>query len=88
METNHDQSLVFCGGNDGQLTMITVLDKEPSKANIVHTHFSESNDDFAVVSAFTYNRIEGYINKLRTEIESKKDTAKRLLAQTVIDNAN
>jgi hypothetical protein len=88
METNHDQSLVFCGGNDGQLTMITVIDKEPSKANIVHTHFSESNDNFATVSAITYNKLERDTKKLRNEIETKKDTAKRLLAQTVIDNAN
>ena len=85
MEFNFEQEILFSGGADGTLAMVTITDR--TSENRPPTKDPIAPNSLALLSKATFTKMETDIKRLREEIATKKDTQKRVMAQTKEENA-
>jgi hypothetical protein len=85
MEFNFEQEILFTGGAEGSLAMVTIVDR--TTENRPPTKDAIQPNTLALLSKATFLKMESDIRRLREEIATKKDTQKRVMAQTKEENA-
>jgi hypothetical protein len=85
MEFNYEQEILFTGGAEGSLAMVTIVDR--TTENRPQTKDPVQPSTLALLSKATFVKMESDIRRLREEIATKKDTQKRVMQQTKDENA-